>query len=501
MWTVILVEDESYVREALKELIPWEEQGFRIVGEADNGADALELVCRHQLDLVITDIIMPYMDGVELLRQAREQHAEARFVMLTCMNEFDYVKQALEYGASGYMLKLSLSEETMQEMLVKLNKELRQQEEQRRLRLQPWYAQLWSSLYGDSSDVPPGQTGEPLSRFHGWDCTILAVLEGHDDFHGQLDETWARLFRKVARSRLHRFSTLGITTYFCWHRREEGRWKPEPLPIGAPCSYMADVSMERLAEGWRAALQALAGAWYGISRTDSAKPYSLTAASLAHGAAYSKPSFWMLEKEASLHFELRNEALCRQDVEALFTLAARERAPLPLVKEMALRLGVQFYRVAEQKVPPLPELVEASSHEVLCQAVLTRMKKCLDDWVNRDDGYTDHSTINRIIDFIKTQYYKDIAVKDVAAMMNIDENYLTKLFKKKTGTSMIHYIQKLRIEHAKAFLAKTDLTVSEVAERVGFFNDNYFCKIFKRYTGESPGAYKRKAAANNPDLF
>jgi two-component system, response regulator YesN len=493
MWTVILVEDESYVREALKELIPWEEQGFRIVGEADNGADALELVSQHQPDLVITDIIMPYMDGVELLRRAREQQAEARFVMLTCMNEFDYVKQALEYGASGYMLKLSLSEETMQEMLVKLDKDLQQQEEQRRLRLQPWYAALWSSLYGEGGPLPPVFTGGSMSRFHGWDCTILAVLEGHDEFHG--------LSREVAHSRLHRFSTLGITTYFCWYRREEGRWKPEPLPIEAACSYVYGVPLERLAEGWRAALQALARAWYGSSQTDSAKPHFPTVASLAQGVAYSIPSFWMLEKEAALHFELRNEALCRQDVEALFALAARERAPLPLVKEMALRLGAQFYRVAEQKAPPLPELVGASSHEALRQAVINRMKMCLDEWVARDDDYTDHSTINRTIDYIKTHYYKDIAVKDVAAMMNIDENYLTKLFKKKTGTNMIHYVQKLRIDHAKAFLTQTDLTVSEVAERVGFFNDNYFCKIFKRYAGESPGAYKRRAAANNPDLF
>lgn len=124
MWKVLLVEDEVFVRESVREIIAWEELGFTVSGEAGNGAEALEIIREDTPDLVISDIVMPEMDGVELLRRTREEGFDSRFVMLTCMNDFENVRQAMEYGASNYILKLSMSVNSLRDTLRKISGEL-----------------------------------------------------------------------------------------------------------------------------------------------------------------------------------------------------------------------------------------------------------------------------------------------------------------------------------------------------------------------------------------
>lgn len=124
MWSTLIVEDEFQAREYVKTLLLKAEAGFQIVGEAANGKEALEFISRYQPDLVISDIMMPEMDGVELLKQTREAGLDCRFVMLTCLSDFEYAQQALEYGASSYMLKLSMELKSFKQTLEKIDAEL-----------------------------------------------------------------------------------------------------------------------------------------------------------------------------------------------------------------------------------------------------------------------------------------------------------------------------------------------------------------------------------------
>jgi len=124
MWKVIIVEDEIFVRESVKELIHWEELGFQLVGEAGNGLEALELMEKQQPHVVITDIIMPKLNGLELLQESRKRAYQSKFIMLTCIGEFEYVRQAMEYGAANYILKLSMSVNDLRKILMTISKEL-----------------------------------------------------------------------------------------------------------------------------------------------------------------------------------------------------------------------------------------------------------------------------------------------------------------------------------------------------------------------------------------
>ncbi|WP_199617403.1 response regulator transcription factor [Paenibacillus alkalitolerans] len=151
MWTTLIVEDEQEAKEYVKTLLRKAGAGFRVVAEASDGEEALALIERLRPDLVISDIMMPVMDGVELLKRSREAGYECRFVMLTCMNEFEYARQALEYGASSYMLKLSMDLNSFKMTLEKIDGELRKLG---RIKHLETYLQAMPEDTGEETDHP-----------------------------------------------------------------------------------------------------------------------------------------------------------------------------------------------------------------------------------------------------------------------------------------------------------------------------------------------------------
>ena len=124
MYRVLIVEDEIIVRMWLKKQVKWEACGFEIVAEAGNGRDALELFRNNKIDLVLTDIRMPVMDGIELLQRIRQEDARVRFLILTCLDEFSLVKQAMALDVTNYILKLTSEPDEIERELLRVKQML-----------------------------------------------------------------------------------------------------------------------------------------------------------------------------------------------------------------------------------------------------------------------------------------------------------------------------------------------------------------------------------------
>ena len=122
MKKVLLAEDDYSVREYMRSHIAWKQNGYRLVGEAENGIQALELIKRLQPDLVITDIQMPQMNGVELIRRIQEEGLQVKVVVLSFYDDFAYVRDAMKYGAVDYILKHQLTEESLLQVLAEAQK-------------------------------------------------------------------------------------------------------------------------------------------------------------------------------------------------------------------------------------------------------------------------------------------------------------------------------------------------------------------------------------------
>ncbi|MGL5693706.1 MAG: response regulator, partial [Peptostreptococcaceae bacterium] len=129
MYKVYLLDDEFFILEGLKCILPWEEYGFEIVGSASNGKDGFEEIIKMDIDLIVTDIMMPKMTGLELMSQLKGINYETNFIVLSAFEEFSYAKQAMNMGAENYLLK-PVDIEELSENLKSINKKLKKKEKE-----------------------------------------------------------------------------------------------------------------------------------------------------------------------------------------------------------------------------------------------------------------------------------------------------------------------------------------------------------------------------------
>ena len=477
MWKVLIVEDEVFVRESIRETVRWEDFGFTVIGEAGDGVDALEQIRACVPDLVLCDILMPEMNGIELLRQVRAEGLDCRFVMLTCSGEFEYARKAVEYGASNYVLKLSMSVQVLQEVLQKVSVELQERLIASLPQLDTEYQAAWDRMFGEDR-AEPDSLAVPAA-YQSLSVSILTVLHGDAPFNA---EDAVRLFSDCPGMLVvHSWRKYGLTTLFCWTTaccnlpREAGRQLPYPF------SMIDCLRSDQLWRGWRDCLRQLDAVWYGMDRGIMMRD---------RDAEFSLAQTWRMERELLDLFEQVDVRKCREWVNGIWREMRQKRVPMGTV----LHLASRWLRLSSQVTNRHHEgkgIAGCTTHEALRQYILQRLESDLKAWISHNYDRTDHPEINKIIRYIHMNYQKTVTVKQLADHVLLAENYVSGLFKKKMGINLIGYLHHVRIEKAKELLMHSELPVTEISLEVGFVNDNYFNKIFKRITGLTPGDYRR----------
>lgn len=511
MWKVLLVEDEPFVRRKLRKLVSWEELGYTVSGEASNGLEALRLMEQHKPDLVIADIMMPGMDGLELLRTAREAGLEGKFIMLTCMNEFEYARRALEYGASGYILKLSMNIAELQGVLVKINKELSSDSEQKALLLHrtfhQYYGQVWNALQtGGREEHPavplPGPAScevqsrdsasiSPPARSVKFKWVFMATVYAGTKPLAPSDLLQQGAVEEQAGMWSDSFTADGLTTLFFWSEQKPGIQSDRLAALPAKGVYSLPFPPRHLPGRWRRQLRQLNALWFESRLGLEEAKLEERAGKGAFGREWA--GSWKAEKEAIAAFEqFRRDDLAA--ALAVYWQAMREQdACAEAVREVAGRLDRIFTSIAGEASGSIEPLVPeaAFSHEELLERLAHRAEQLLAAMAQTQSRLTDHSGINRILQYLHQHYNGNITLRAMARMVAMEEHYLSRLFRQKTGESLINYLQMLRVEKAKLLLKETGLAISEIGRSVGFPNENYFVRTFKKWSGQTPGQHRK----------
>jgi two-component system response regulator YesN len=487
MWKTIIVEDEPFVRRTIVQLVDWRAMGFEIVGEADDGEMALEQIKVHQPDLVITDILMPGINGIELLRLAKAEGFEGAFVMLTCMNEFEYARQALEYGASGYVLKLSMSQESISLTLDKVKAELSRKERQRsEVTFNQAYTEAWHAFTAHGGELQSFDwKREPVwrDRMYRYLC-ICSILHGSRVLDQAPYKDWFGMTRDSNPS-VHSFTYYGVTTVFCWSDSPLKLQMVKGILPQGPAICSGFVPAEQFPAVWFDVLRQLNSHWY------KGRPglYWLNPATLMQPD--SSPFNWKQEMELYHHLEEGKITAALKLLREAWTEMEQKQPHWVKVKEIVSRLANWLQR----QYPSMPkealrQMADNAGHEELLTVVTDTIQLHLKDQAKRNLSLTDHPEVNEAIRYIHEHYEENVTLKIVAQEINMDEKYVSGLFAKKVGEPMIQYLQRVRVDKAKQLLTKTGLTVNEIGERVGFVNANYFYKIFKRRSGLTPNDYR-----------
>ncbi|MFD0678330.1 MULTISPECIES: response regulator transcription factor [unclassified Paenibacillus] len=503
MTRILLVEDEPLFRKGLAKMIAGSGTSWNVCGEAENGQEAEQLIAELHPDLVITDIRMPLMDGLELLKRAKAASPDIEFIVITGFQDFQYAQTALRHGALDLLVK-PCSKQDIDTVLEKV--EVIVQEKQKRLRKQASERQL--------------QLENTLrSIFLRSPYSIESVTQLEHSLFG---------------SRLILFQ---ITDYFPAHRQYSKRDVPllqfAVLNIISELLDVHDMSGTLLlVEPGRYALFITQGSEEQSLCTEVCATVmqllGLTVTTYQGGLIQSLLQLADLYESIMTHADVASGG----SMEDLFPL---NRAQLLLVSAqmMAFILGGQTNNLKEYLEQLMKEIctmqgdswkIDAlslsfalqdtarkqfeSEHDpqVLTQRI-SRLHECRSTdeayvWMKAEtDGFlhtyhqwqSKHSAnaISKAIRYMKEHFSEPLSLQQVASQVHLNTTYFSHLFKKETGCSFVNFLIELRMERAKQLLSNTDMNVTEVSGMIGYDLPNYFAKLFKQSTGLSPKEFRK----------
>ncbi len=528
MIKLLIADDEPLVCVGIQSMLKWDELEVEIVGTARNGQQASEMIRDLQPDIVITDIKMPLLTGLELIKSCREAFGRVPlFIVLTSYEEFEYAREAMKYQAVDYLIKLELDAEALQAAVTKAILILREVRHTPALLMQKssmqalrekFFIRLFNSLF--DSDEQYCLQREDLgidfsSSFYAVGYCEIQVSE-NAPVSGEKLLSLCTSTTQMVRETLSRFLPCYVTTLdlrhftviLCLSDEQVSNWRT--LASNAIQKTLTllhnyfSVSV-RIALGHIVEEPRLIGASYqsarrGFHETTKVKP--IIFCDVGHSD---------LEEAAHLH-EIRTSirrAMEEIDINTLshtLTTIAGELSAFPERRLQAMDAAYSILYMAISLLPDGEKMVEQIfSHEPDGYRVIYRLKTTeeIAEWIRQlRDGLGEllHSqkhrykrqVITNIQEYIRSNLKKKLTLNSVAAAFNFSPNYLSQLFAKYAGESFVEYVTGVRIAVAKELLSQDEIRIYEVAEQLGFESAFYFSKVFKKVEGISPREYLQR---------
>lgn len=518
MYSVMIVDDERPARELLKMMTDWQSAGFELVCEAFDGEDALEKFDERKIDLVITDMQMPRMDGIELIKQIRSRAPEQQIAIISCHESFAYAQKALRYGVMDYLIKDATTSQDMQELLMKSAERIAKTNKQTGVHKQPLSTQgLFSSLLSNTlteKDIESYIVEHNLSgKAHDY-FVMLILLEGkakpspsiRSKVEERLNHTLnaaegglcsylenglfvAVSFISCGRSQLEMFYKRYETTQTI--RRALTKEADCEISIGISrtfeslCGLEAHYIQAQHALNYRVFLGKGRNLYYDTLQDPQRH---VQAEVLDLRINHIKSALEEMDKEAIL-LELTN--LYSQDLKGIMQLnyLTHTNSILYLIlTEECIKKGISLSDVLEGG--DLSSLEAYTTVEEMCTWFIARFTLLLDKCSVNSYEYS--TRIRKVIAYIQQHYDTELSLNVIADKFGIHKVHLARTFKEETGTSINAYILDLRIAKAKHLLQSTNCNVNEILHKVGFNNAQNFYALFKKSTGLSPNEFREE---------
>lgn len=535
MYKLLLVDDEPEIREGLRELIPFADLGFEVVGEAGNGVSALQLAEALEPDLIITDIRMPLMDGLTMCRKLRPILPTAQFIILSGYDDFEYARQAIEVRTLGYLLK-PISAEEFTQMLRgakhSLDEAARQRSDVQQLK-QAFHASLPQFREGLLSSLLTGglTLGEALRQAERYDMRIqapaYAVLmmqlgsEKGPDKIGDPEllsigvlNIMQEVLDNAGTCMLFRHGGMMAGLYLLREHSDEALSRAlEAVEEGRRvtthylrCALYIGVSTPC---GELAALPAAAR--QAVSALDQARltgeEQTLCVKDVERGSSTSLTVDDLQLRQLTNALKVGDRVLAEEALQAILD-RCRNASPTPKAYQTYLmEVFMCFLRVLPDMGLEREDFDEAFDHI---------SKRIFTAWPSIDEAqqmFTDllQQLVGSIVDsrrtaglliaqqaedYLKAHFSVDsLALEDLCLHLHVSPSYFSSVFKKETRQTFHQYLTGLRMDKALQLLRQTDLRTSQVAREVGLPDPSYFSYCFKKHYGFPPSQARRRPAA------
>ncbi len=540
MYRIILIDDEPLILAGIASLICWEEHDCYIVGKATNGHTAIDLILDTRPDIVITDIRMPVMNGLELIQACKEKNCEFAFIFLTNLEDFQLAKEAVHLGATDYLVKLDLKPQTLIQALERAKEHCSRMESHHNkelyaLLLKDSRKQLEQNYFSQLLLTPPSDSefafNPEIDASYRNAYLLLLQMKPEQILFGQ---TEPYDFQFISSQLLDVVSGIG-TRYFSSH----AMLMPQKDTMLLVVSPKAESDNEKALSEFCTKVNVALGTYFALtalfgisqkSRETSRLPQALSEARSALGRCYYDSalgiSFYQDQKsrlrqpaqrEFNINFlkksmsaaVLENES---QDLKEIFRELSELFAQYKPDKPQAVSACINIYSylhdllqnesTRENAFPYSIDIAKQLSGlgslddillwldsfcEKICAMLAERKEKRSDKFVYMAKRY------------IHEHYREKLTLSEIAEHLTISPGYLSSTFSRYMNKTVSDYIAEVKIDHAKELIDSGQYLIYEIADQLGFENAYYFSKVFKKVTGMAPKNYECWRKLNKTD--
>ncbi len=531
LYRIMLVDDEEEVRKAIIRNMDWEKLGFTVVGDAENGEDALEKLEQWEPDVVITDIRMPYMDGLTLTARIREKYPSMKILIFSGYDDFEYAKQAIKLNVTEYILKPVNSEELsviLKRIRVSLDEEIEQRRNIDSLRSSylgslPILRELFLNnlVHGtvdmETAAVRFAEYGISILDARKWLAAVIHVgqveqietkeLSMHQELipisvRGLVEDclqTYCRCTIFTSPEGITVIAAIdenntqtGLINLFHDICKESRRVLEVGITIGVghSCDRLQDIG-----EAYRSAVDALGyRAIVGEGKTiyiNDVEPVSRGKLRLDAKDEEELTAAIKFGSAQTIDGILRRLSVCMEDVKVharqyqLYMLSIAN-CLFRLMQQYDLDMN-EMFDSKEQYEDMLAGICKREEFADRIIPVACRMNEAM----NRERDNTTRRAMDQAKEYIREHYAKpELSVEMLCRYLHMSPAYFSTVFKKETGQSYVNYLTEVRLKKAVELLNETDDKTYMIAQKVGYQEQNYFSYVFKKKYGVSPTKYR-----------
>lgn len=526
MYKVLLADDEVLIREAIKENMDWEEAGFSLCAVCGDGRQTMEAIKREEPDLVLTDICMPYADGLDVARYVQENCPKCKVAVISGYDNFEYAKKAIQFGVEAYILKPVTAKELTEELKKlhqKIQKEREEEKQQERIK--------------EAFEQNKGYFRERfLSR-------LIRGNKGKEDVRGRMElydiHLEGECYSVVQARYIHQEDPADILLFALFNVVEElVREEPccvafqdagnittlifcgeSPYQVESEVQRITEVILKNFQKFFHEPVMVAAGkcVWdlehLGQSYENARRAFdyeflfdgnelvfgkefiSKEVSPLVDAGEWAKKLIPMVKRNDEEGLRREIGKMFREMRRLYITKARTGMYVQNLMTRMGMladESGVEEKTVLEWEKPLFEEIVNqgrADRMEELLFALCSKISGSL--FRERED--LSKSIAERAEEYIRENYQdSSLSLNSVSKALSISTSYFSALFKAQTGETFIEALTRVRMEKAKELLTHTDMKSYEIAEKVGYSDAHYFGSIFKKNEGITPKEYAKR---------
>ncbi len=469
MYKVLIVDDEEFIVKSLVMGTDWKSCGFEVAGSARDGVEAYEMICEIKPDLVFTDIRMPGMSGLELIKSIQAIHKDILFVVISGYAEFAYARKALDYGAVGYCLK-PFDDEEITKVLKKAANILN------------------NTGRKEKPDIIPLLEEETSEARHELDSYFKAngIAEGEKIvIIASIGKELAFENKQYISIKTGSSKTIYIGKYTDFGSIAHSL---QPIPEGVKgigiCEgmYSAFSMRKYIDEAFTLAYQFFTAGTRKISNSINSNNIDIEALIAKYENAFIKMDLSELVKQLDNFY--------KSAVEGRLSIKHAMNIFNDYVKFSIRSLGEDSY---EEYVFNFDDICYLF---IDMYTMVEYIKDKITGFMGTNNNVLTDEVRNeyfkKIINYINQNFFKDISIRSLAQDFVINPNYISQLFRKELGMTFTDYITKMRMNYAKELLQKTEYSQGEIAAKCGYSDYFYFIRVFKKTTGVTPGQFRHK---------